>query len=514
VGLLGTTALADSGQVVDANEWTLGRGMVTVGGVLREGQQSILSPGRTESVEFPFRGQLTQVSVSGAYFARPWFGVGLDLRIDPFAVRLDSPQANDRYVRSSGWGVATALFRWQIISALGLEAHVGWMAGSRPKMVRRGGTDCRQDTGTGLYCATDSLATGPAGGVAVALDLGRWLSLLTFGRVDQSFGLTDSETYGRWSGPGLTLGAWARVGSVRLGFVDVGAALMYEMNTTQLRGESVSPTEARFTVHRLGLGLSFTARQVFENSTSQVVSQSAVKGRVIRSDRSLVPNAAVVIGAQTLMTDANGRFELVLTPGTYDVRVTAPGFRPLNQSVSFSETIVSLELMLETPTGPGRITGVVRSAPNKPVAQAKVTTESASTTSSANGSFVLERVGPGPVKVRIELEGYAAADEVVQVPPESDATLEVTLEATAARSKAKIRGLVSSATGPVAKATVRIVELKMKQVVKPDGRFEADVAGGKYTLVIEAPKHVTQTRIVEVADGDQAIFQIELEKTR
>jgi hypothetical protein len=73
---------------------------------------------------------------------------------------------------------------------------------------------------------------------------------------------------------------------------------------------------------------------------------------------------------------------------------------------------------------------------------------------------------------------------------------------------------VSSATGPVAKATVRIVELKMKQVVKPDGRFEADVAGGKYTLVIEAPKHVTQTRIVEVADGDQAIFQIELEKTR
>jgi serine/threonine protein kinase len=47
-----------------------------------------------------------------------------------------------------------------------------------------------------------------------------------------------------------------------------------------------------------------------------------------------------------------------------------------------------------------------------------------------------------------------------------------------------------------------------------DGRFEAEVLGGKYTLIIEAAKHVTQTRVVEVADGDQAIFQIELEKVR
>ena len=74
--------------------------------------------------------------------------------------------------------------------------------------------------------------------------------------------------------------------------------------------------------------------------------------------------------------------------------------------------------------------------------------------------------------------------------------------------------VISSAAGPVAKATVRVVELKLKQAVKADGRFEVEVPGGKYTLVIEAPKHVTQTKQVEVADGDQAIFQIELEKLR
>lgn len=64
------------------------------------------------------------------------------------------------------------------------------------------------------------------------------------------------------------------------------------------------------------------------------------------------------------------------------------------------------------------------------------------------------------------------------------------------------------------KATVRVVELKLKLPVKPDGRFSADVPSGKYTLIIEARGYLTQTKTVEVSGGDQAIFHAELEKTR
>jgi hypothetical protein len=64
------------------------------------------------------------------------------------------------------------------------------------------------------------------------------------------------------------------------------------------------------------------------------------------------------------------------------------------------------------------------------------------------------------------------------------------------------------------KATVRVVELKVKLAVKADGRFTADVPSGKYTLVIEAKGYVTQTKTVVVSGGDQAIFHTELERSR
>jgi hypothetical protein len=58
------------------------------------------------------------------------------------------------------------------------------------------------------------------------------------------------------------------------------------------------------------------------------------------------------------------------------------------------------------------------------------------------------------------------------------------------------------------------VELKLKLEVKADGRFSAEVPSGKYTLIIQSPGFVTQTHVVEVSGGDQAIFHAELERLR
>jgi len=240
-----------------------------------------------------------------------------------------------------------------------------------------------------------------------------------------------------------------------------------------------------------------------------------VRGRVTRADGTLVAGALISLSATMLTSDASGHFEASDLPeGAVTLKVSAPGLRPSTRQLALaSGPPLEVEVVLETPTGPGRITGVVR-AGTKVLPGAKVQGQGAVVTSDASGAFTIEKAGPGPVKVSVSRSGYANADEVVQVPAEGTATLEVTLEPVTQRSKAKLRGVISSASGPLAKATVRVPQLKLKQVVKADGRFELEVPGGQYTLIIEAPKHVTQTRTVEVLDGDQAIFQIELEKTR
>jgi len=102
----------------------------------------------------------------------------------------------------------------------------------------------------------------------------------------------------------------------------------------------------------------------------------------------------------------------------------------------------------------------------------------------------------------------------VQVPPEASATVTFTLKATGVRAKATVKGLVLGADGAVPKATVTLAEKKLTVKVKPDGRFELEVPGGRHTITIQAPGYVTQSKVLELADGDQAIFHLELEKAR
>jgi hypothetical protein len=323
--------------------------------------------------------------------------------------------------------------------------------------------------------------------------------------------------------------------SARYGFFDFGpfnVGLTLQADLVLIAATKATAPDGSNTDNslRLTVGPSLVARAprsaVGGGEVPQAIAPSVV-GVVRGAQAQPLVGATVTAGSTKATTDENGRYELSgLAPGPATLTASAPGHKPATAQVIVTKgTPVERAFTLAPPTGPGRITGVVKAlAPSQPpgatepvgapIANATVTSGSASVTTNETGTFTLERVGPGPVKVKVTLQGYAAANEVVQVAPEATAQLDVMLEPVTARTKAKLRGVISSAAGPVAKATVRVVELKVKQAVKADGRFEADVPGGKYTLVIEAPKHVTQTRVVEVADGDQAIFQIELEKVR
>lgn len=496
VFVLASSALAQPVSRLHADQWVHTRVSLLGGAATRALKQETLLNQTTEVAAGGFQSPSGQLL--GALFFRPWLGVGLEVRSDFSYVQQQLPDGTfigDKIEQIGFKTYLTGAFRWQPSLLFAAELHLGFVGG-RVAILSRTATT----SPSGLF--------GVAGGLNLVLEPLAQLSIIAGARGDLTF--LGANTLG------ITL-----TGQVRYGFIDLGPYNLGLGVAVDYSSLGFAPTDAlksaSESVLRFGVGPSLVGRREAPGGEQKSVLEApSVVGKVTRSEGGAITGAKVSVGAITVSSDDSGAFTLSgLGAGPATVKATANGFKPATRDIIVTPgTPVVVTLELQTPTGPGRITGVVKSKADKPLAGAKVVMGTVTVMTSATGSYTLEPAGPGPVKVVISLDGHATADESVQVVPEATATLDVTLEPLAQRTKAKLRGVISSAAGPVAKATVRIVELKLKQAVKADGRFEADVAGGKYTLIIEAPKHVTQTRVVEVADGDQAIFQIELEKAR
>lgn len=236
----------------------------------------------------------------------------------------------------------------------------------------------------------------------------------------------------------------------------------------------------------------------------------------------LLPDGAPALGALVTLdaaapvpVDARGELVSTPTPGAHAVKATLAGYRAAEAKADVVEgrqTVLPLRLLALT--GPGTLSGVVRaSATAKPMPDVTVTAADAPPVQTGpDGTYRFARLGPGPVQVRFEAQGFNTAEEIAQVPPESAATLDVQLEALGKGSPATVRGLIRSRTGEALKASVVIKGLATKVQVTPEGRFFVTVPGGQYLFIISAPGYVTQTKKVVLADGDQAIVHTELQK--
>lgn len=65
-------------------------------------------------------------------------------------------------------------------------------------------------------------------------------------------------------------------------------------------------------------------------------------------------------------------------------------------------------------------------------------------------------------------------------------------------------------SGPPVAARLGTKELGFEIASGADGKFLVRVPGGRYAVTIEADGFVAQNKVVEVADGDQAIFNVDL----
>jgi hypothetical protein len=440
------------------------------------------------------------IQLSGAYFFTRSIGVSLDGSFQ--WVKLKCPDtgcvAPPPEGALIGFRVAPELaLRWARTAGFNLEGHVGVNGGQWPSY--------------------DAIKLQPAPVGYIGPTLGLNLALESEGRVSGMFYARGAFNFGTSTAMLAFIGgAQLYLGDLKLGSTVHGAiALGYELVIT---GSLDNPQSFVQFQNRLTLGLRYRSEpeRIVTELTPQL--NGVLKGRVV-ADGAGVAHAEVEAGGQQVQTDPAGEFTVRGIEGSVHVKAVAGGFKPAEQDVTVphdGEATVTLTLV--KPTGPGTIKGVVKSdakadKPDSPIEGAEVTAEGRPMVkTAADGSFTVEKAGPGPVKVNVKAKGFAPGEEIVQVPAESEAVVNFALAKQGERAPATIRGLiVRAATGKPVKATVRINELNLNVQVKPDGRFVVQVPGGKYTVVIEAPGFVSQAKPVEVADGDQAIFHCELQ---
>lgn len=296
--------------------------------------------------------------------------------------------------------------------------------------------------------------------------------------------------------------------------LDVGAHLEFGGESQQGTG---TPAYRGFGVRTaLGLKVTFLPPRPLAVIGEKQQLATSVRVQVQLPDGAPALGASVSVdGTTAVTTDAKAELVLPLKSGSHSATATLAGHRPATSTAQVPEGLETLLVIrLQALTGPGRLSGVVQAAAtSKPVLDATVTVGDAPPVhTAADGAFVFAAVGPGPVKVRVEAQGFNTTEEVAQVPPEGAATLDVALEALGKGSPATVRGLIRSRTGEPLTASVVIKGLATKVPVTAEGRFVVTVPGGQYFFIISAPGYVSQTKKVVLADGDQAIFHTELQK--
>jgi Carboxypeptidase regulatory-like domain len=227
-------------------------------------------------------------------------------------------------------------------------------------------------------------------------------------------------------------------------------------------------------------------------------------------------NPRVQVGGKDA-TAAGGAFRVDgLGSGAVLINASAEGYQPVERQVQLpAGGQASVFLPLERIPGPGTVKGKVfreqgRDGAKVPIADVEVQLGGKVVAKSdAEGLFEVPEAGPGPVTLKLAGAGVRPQEEVVVVPSHGEASVEVVLQK-GEEIRAWMRGRVRSTQGRPVVATLRIEETKLKARTRPTGDFEFRLPAGRYHVTFEARGFTPQTKLVDVAAGDQALFYVDL----
>ncbi|MDX2008770.1 MAG: carboxypeptidase regulatory-like domain-containing protein [Myxococcaceae bacterium] len=204
-----------------------------------------------------------------------------------------------------------------------------------------------------------------------------------------------------------------------------------------------------------------------------------------------------------------------LTPGTITVRVALDGYVASEQTAGVTagaETPVAFRLQKEAPKVGSLVVSVVDKQTRAALAGAQVKVGATEKTTDATGSARFEGLTPGAVSVDVSAAGFSAVSEGATVLPAVEGKIALELVSAKKREPATVSGFVRSARGGAAvTANLELPEAGLKAKADDKGAFVFRLPGGTYTVTISAKGFVTQTKQVTVKDGDQAIFNVDLQ---
>lgn len=430
---------------------------------------------------------LPQLRVDADGWFLPWLGVELDLSSE-FAGQLSNVDASS--LRSTG-GRAGLAVRHHFESGLSLRAGLGWGGASLPVLLQRE-----------TLVPSAITSSGVSARVEVGFETGRFQAAVS----------------------GTLLVPLAGSNQVFMVEPRVWAAVrMFDVASSHwwigLDGAALIDNGGGYSgvTGRAGLALRVTIDdfKVTELSTPPLPLDATLELQVKEADGSPVVAARVSVD-ETLagLTDERGQLRLSIPGGAHQLRVQREGLRERREALVLRDgEVKTLAITLATPTGPGNVAGTLFDAvTHRPIANGWISADSRDARSAADGTFRVEKVGPGPVRVHVEVPGYAQVEEVAQVPPEGDARLSLSLEPVGRGTPAIIRGLIRARTGGALNATVRVQGQTEPVTLDAEGRFEISLPPGSYTLTVTAPGFVAQAKRFDLSAGEQAVFHCELLK--
>lgn len=453
-----------------------------------------------------------QLRLAAAYLVdRLPIGVAVDGAYERFAVIGPNLLGTEQTLRLSGFrGSGAVAARWVSSRGWSVEGHLGYGFAEIPTV----------DFSTGEAKGSAIRQHGPLIVALFGYDPGGWvaarLKLRTMPLpVRATSGLDAVSAFDLTAGADVAFGRLAAAG------LRWSTLVSYELDLSSAANSSLTLTAAS---HRIAIGVRVRVPdpEPLVIHLPPPTGPGSIRGTVTFGDTlKPAPTATVEIpGLGPLTIDPAGAFQVAsIGPGAVTLQARSAGYKATTQTVTVpAEETVDVAIALNRPTGPGVIKGVVKivanpKAPEAGPPAAGIAVEAvgaAPVTTGADGAFAFPSAGPGPVTVTIKARGYKPVEEVVAVPAEGEAKIELFLIKLGVKALAQVRGQVRSVAGKAVPATLKIPEAQLVTHAGDDGRFNIRVPGGKYTVVIEAPGFVSQSKVVEVADGDQAIFHFDL----
>jgi hypothetical protein len=294
----------------------------------------------------------------------------------------------------------------------------------------------------------------------------------------------------------------------------------------QYVGDALTVSEgvrSRQSINRVGLALEFSygggARMTLTEVLSGLGTGELVLTVVDAESGAALPGAEVVLTAKgeaqaPRKADEQGRLTGVrLPPGEVLARVSAGGYLPAEGRVTL-EGGRRAELVVRASPEPREGTVIVTVTDARggtPLVGATVIAGSVRVPTDAAGVARLEGVAPGPLEVKISAEGFRIAQEAVVVIAGAETPLAVPLVSARQGLPATLSGQVRSVRqGRPLQALLTIPEAKLRKRTDERGTFQVQLKQGRYRLVFSAPGHLSQTKVVTVQDGEQAIFNVDL----